>query len=201
MHNRKQLWQNLTLAKKLSSKERLQKGGGEGRQKRKAVAAPSNKVSRPATAASCATAAAAASVMSLTLSHKKFDATSNTTLTLKEGVGQQFCFLARSSVHLFTSTPNVQSIVVTGSWVTNEEGGGDWTIDASGKTTYDNKDYGSKYYIKEDPTGALRRGDGWVSGPNSTGDRLIWTFKNKKGVVWVRRNYLQLHQGGYLYSF
>ena len=90
---------------------------------------------------------------------------------------------------------------VTGAWLTREEGGGNWTIDASGKTTYNNKDYGSKYYIKEDPTGALRRGDGWVSGPNSTGDRLIWTFKNKKGVVWVRRNYLQLHQGGYLYSF
>ena len=79
--------------------------------------------------------------------------------------------------------------------MTREEGGGNWTIDASGKTTYNSKDYGSKYHIKEDPTGALRRGDGWISGAASTADRLVWTFKSKSDVVWIRRNYLQLCQG------
>ena len=88
---------------------------------------------------------------------------------------------------------------VVGSWVTHEEGGGDWTIDLSGKTTYENKDYGPKYYIKEDPTGVLRRGDGWVSGPESTVDRLVWTLENKDGelqsLVWTRQNNLKLQQG------
>ena len=87
---------------------------------------------------------------------------------------------------------------MTGAWVTNEEGGGDWTIDVSGKTTYDNKDYGPKYYIKEDATGALRRGDGWVSGPESTADRLVWTFKGKTDLVWIRSHRLKLQQGQYI---
>ena len=92
---------------------------------------------------------------------------------------------------------------VVGSWLTNEECGGEWTIDADGKTTLDNEDYGPKYYIKEDPTGVLRRGDGWVSGPESTANRLVWTFKGEYGVtllalvVWTRRHRLELHQGAY----
>ena len=88
---------------------------------------------------------------------------------------------------------------MTGAWLTKEEGGGNWTIDASGKTTYNNKDYGSKYYIKEDPTGALRRGDGWVSAPDSTANRLVWTYEDKNGnlltLVWTRHNSLKLQQG------
>ena len=82
--------------------------------------------------------------------------------------------------------------------MTLEEGGGNWTIDASGKTTYNSKDYGSKYHIKEDPSGVLQRGDGWKSGASSTANRLVWTFAAKTDVVWVRRTYLQLHQGDHV---
>ena len=76
---------------------------------------------------------------------------------------------------------------VVGSWVTNEEGGGDWSIDADGKTTLDDEDYGPKYYIKEDPTGVLRRGDGWESAPESTTERLVWKLEGKANVVWIRK--------------
>ena len=84
---------------------------------------------------------------------------------------------------------------MAGPWVTHEEGGGNWTIDGAGKTTYDSKDYGFKYHIKEDPSGVLRRGDGWVSGAESTADRLVWTFEGRNDVVWTRRPRLELHQG------
>ena len=85
--------------------------------------------------------------------------------------------------------PFTLDCAVVGSWSTQEESGGEWAIDASGKTTLDGKDYGPKYHIKQDPTGVLRRGDGWVSAPDSTEDRLIWTLKGKKDVVWIRQFY------------
>ena len=109
-----------------------------------------------------------------------------------------------STLSLSLHTTHLIDCAVVGSWLTNEEGGGEWTIDASGKTTLDNTDYGPKYYIKEDPTGVLRRGDGWESRPESTSNRLVWNFKSNFGgsfptsVVWTRRHRLELHQGMYI---
>ena len=83
---------------------------------------------------------------------------------------------------------------VAGDWATRAAGGGYWAIFASGKTTYNGKDYGLLYRIKEEPAG-LRRGDGWLTAPVSTRDLLVWTKDGQTDITWIRSKGLKLRQG------